>query len=147
MWPNYIGRQASILATTSIKRAFASLLNREEKERSGILSSIERDTAWLDSPQMKKVLTGPSIDLERAATHGHKYFVVLPPEYFMSHRAWLRLMVTAFAKAFKRHPSPLEREPDRRWRHIIIDEFATLEENEAYFFSLTPVLTEAVKVA
>jgi hypothetical protein len=27
------------------------------------------------------------------------------------------------------------------------DEFAELEEREAYFFSLTPVLTEAVKVS
>ena len=118
----------SSLAGGAVKRGFASLMNREDKERSGILSSIERDTAWIDSPQMQNVLKGESLDLSRVAGAGHKYYIVLPPDYFMTHRAWLRLMVTAFAKAMKRHRAPQDRPRDARWRHIVIDEFANLGE-------------------
>jgi type IV secretion system protein VirD4 len=119
---------ASELAGGAVGRAFRTLLNREDKERSGIVSSIERDTAWIDSLPMAAVLKGPSLNLNEAVLGGNKYFIVLPPDYFMTHRAWLRLMVTAFAKAMKR-TKPDKRLPQvRRWRHIIIDEFATLGE-------------------
>lgn len=118
----------SELAGGAVRRAFSSLLNREDKERSGIISSIERDTAWIDSPQMASVLTGPSLDLKQAVLRGGKYFIVLPPDYFMTHRAWLRLMITAFAKAMKRYKRDRENPQHRRWHHIVIDEFATLGE-------------------
>jgi Type IV secretory system Conjugative DNA transfer len=110
------------------KRRRRSPINREDKERSGILSRIERDTAWIDSPQMASVLKGKSLDMKEAVTRGRKYFIVLPPDYFMTHRAWLRLMVTAFAKAMKRYRPEKERTGPERWRHIVIDEFATLGE-------------------
>ena len=119
---------ASDLADGAVRRAFSTLLNREDKERSGIISSIERDTAWIDSPPMAAMLKGPSLNLREGVQEGRKYFIVLPPDYFMTHRAWLRLMVTAFAKAMKRNPPAKDRPTDRRWRHIVIDEFATLGE-------------------
>ncbi|MEJ0076832.1 MAG: type IV secretory system conjugative DNA transfer family protein [Alphaproteobacteria bacterium] len=118
----------STVAGGAIKRGFSSLLNREEKERSGILSSVERDTAWIDSPQMEKVLqSDPQLELKAVGDGANKYFIVLPPEYFMTHRAWLRLMVTAFAKAMKRY-QPSSQAAWPAWRHIIIDEFANLGE-------------------
>lgn len=118
----------SDLGDGAVKRGVSALLNREDKERSGIISSIDRDTSWIDSPQMKKVLQGKGIDLQEAAKGGHKYFIVLPPEFFMTHRAWLRLMVTTFAKAFKRTTTGGMFSSGPRWRHIVIDEFANLGE-------------------
>lgn len=118
----------SDLGDGAVKRGVSALLNREDKERSGIISSIDRDTSWIDSPQMKKVLQGKGLDLHEAARGGHKYFIVLPPEFFMTHRAWLRLMVTTFAKAFKRTTSGRMFSSAPRWRHIVIDEFANLGE-------------------
>jgi type IV secretion system protein VirD4 len=118
----------SDLADGAVKRGVSSIFNREDKERSGIISSIDRDTSWMDSPQMAKVLRGKSLDLKEAALGGHKYFIVLPPDFFMTHRAWLRLMVTAFAKAFKRSLPEAGQPPHARWRHIVIDEFANLGE-------------------
>lgn len=118
----------SDLAHGAVRRGFSSLFNREDKERSGILSSIERDTAWIDSPQMEKVLRGPTLDLKAAAQHWFKYFIVLPPDFFMTHRVWLRLMIIAFAKAFRRYPRIKSFDDETPWRHIIIDEFANLGE-------------------
>ena len=117
-----------ILRAARSSAALAALLNREDKERSGIISSIDRDTSWIDSPQMEKVLRGKSLDLKEAARGGHKYFIVLPPDFFMTHRAWLRLMVTAFAKAFKRTRPEGGSPQNPQWRHIVIDEFANLGE-------------------
>jgi type IV secretion system protein VirD4 len=113
----------------AIRRGFTAMLNREEKERSGIISSLDRETAWIDSPAMKKVLSSPSLDLKKAALGGGKYFVVLPANYLATHRAWLRLCVAAFSTAFKTHKPPADARPQHtRWRHIVIDEFATLGE-------------------
>jgi type IV secretory pathway TraG/TraD family ATPase VirD4 len=118
----------SDLGGGAVRRGITSILNREDKERSGIISSIDRDTSWIDSPQMEKVLRGKSLDLRQAARGGHKYFIVLPPDFFMTHRAWLRLMVTAFAKAFKRTRPEGGNPQNPQWRHIVIDEFANLGE-------------------
>jgi type IV secretion system protein VirD4 len=118
----------SDLAGGAIRRGFSSFLNRADKEQSGILSTIDRDTAWIDSPQMATVLRGDSFDLKEAALSGNKYFVVIPPAFFMTHRAWLRLAVTTFSKAFKRYMPGPDCPADRYWRHIVIDEFANLGE-------------------
>jgi type IV secretion system protein VirD4 len=118
----------SDLAGGAIRRGFSSFLNRADKEQSGILSTIDRDTAWIDSPQMATVLRGESLDLKEAALSGNKYFVVIPPAFFMTHRAWLRLAVTTFSKAFKRYMPGPDCTADRYWRHIVIDEFANLGE-------------------
>jgi type IV secretory pathway TraG/TraD family ATPase VirD4 len=118
----------SPLADGAIKRGCTGILNREDKERSGIISSIERDTAWIDSPQMTRVLKGQCLDLEKAATDGGTYFVIVHPDFFMTHRAWLRLMVIAFSKAFKRNKLDQRLPQHKRWRHIVIDEFANLGE-------------------
>lgn len=116
------------LAGGMIRRGFTGMLNREEKERSGIISSLDRETAWIDSPSMAKVLRGASIDLDKAAQGGGKYFIVVPPDYFMTHRAWLRLCITAFARAFKRNMPKPNGPGHKRWRHVVIDEFPSLGE-------------------
>jgi type IV secretion system protein VirD4 len=118
----------STLAGGAVRRGFRALLNREERELSGIISSVERDTAWIDSPQMARVLRGDSLDMKAAALDGGKYYIVIPPDFFMTHRYWLRLCVTAFAKAFRRYRPNTPRGASRRWRHIVIDEFANLGE-------------------
>ena len=122
------GNLENDVASGAVRNGFRSLINREEKERSGILSSIDRDTAWIDSPQMRKVISGNDIDPVAAGTNGHKYFIIVPPDYFMTHRSWVRLVVTAFARGFKRNRPPADLPADRRWRHIVIDEFANLGE-------------------
>ena len=77
---------------------------------------------------MARVLRGNSLSLREAAVDAKKYFVVLPPDFFQTHRGWLRLVVTSFAKAFRRYPLGDDKPQHERWRHIVIDEFANLGE-------------------
>ncbi len=120
--------RGSELAEGAIHRGAESILGCDEKERSGIISGIKRDLAWVDSPSMRRVTGGSSLDLQEAAAGGHKYFIAMRPDFFESHRGWLRLMVTAFSKAFKRRLPDQSKPKHKRWRHIVIDEFANLSE-------------------
>jgi type IV secretion system protein VirD4 len=120
--------RGSALAEGAIHRGAESILGCDEKERSGIISGIKRDLAWVDSPAMRKVTSGKSLDLGEAATGGQKYFIAMRPDFFESHRGWLRLAVTTFSKAFKRYPADQTKPRHKRWRHIVIDEFANLSE-------------------
>ena len=142
------------LCEGAIKREINAQRARSDRERSAIVSTIARDTAWLDSPQIRRTVvsdTGPQsavrlqavggkevsaviqpgvndgVDLDpvRIATGNTLVFVVIPPQYFMTHRSWLRLCITAFANAFKVHRPRDPRDPSTR-RHIFIDEFANL---------------------
>jgi type IV secretion system protein VirD4 len=122
------------IAGGSVKRAAAAMAGRADKERQSIFSTIERDTAWLDSPQIQNVVVKSDLDLDRFAAalgerRGPVLFVVIPPRYLMTHRSWLRLVIAAASNAFKRvqiaDPDALS-DPWRKRRHIIIDEFPQL---------------------
>lgn len=144
----------SPLCEGAIKREINAHRARNERERSSIVSTIARDTAWLDSPQIRRAVVSDNVrrfpvrlravdgtevpmDLEPAENDGYDLdpvkiatgktlvFVVIPPQYFMTHRSWLRLCVTAFGNAFKMHRPRDPRAPSTR-RHIFIDEFASL---------------------
>lgn len=122
--------QGSELAGGTVKRAANAMLGRADKERQSILSTMERDTAWLESPQIQAVTRTSDVDLTWFATacgeeSGAVLFVVIPPRYLTTHRSWLRLVIAATANAFKLHRIN-DPDPWRRRRHIIIDEFAAL---------------------
>lgn len=122
--------QSSAIANGTVRRAANAMLGRSDKERQSILSTLERDTAWLESPQVQAVLTRSDIDLDALAAttgtpSGPVLFVVIPPRYINTHRSWLRLVIAASSNAFKRVRIE-DADPWRRRRHIVIDEFPAL---------------------
>ncbi|MDH8527989.1 hypothetical protein QIH07_27665, partial [Klebsiella pneumoniae] len=75
-------------------RGVNGLIGRSDNERAGIISTIERDTAWLESPQMRDITSSRrSLDLPSLAVGTARIHVVIPPEYFMTQKSWLRLIV------------------------------------------------------
>lgn len=118
------------LAGGTVRRAASAMAGRAEKERQSIFSTIERDTAWLESPQIQNVIVKSDLNLDqfaatKAVKHGAVLFVVIPPRYLTTHRSWLRLVIAAASNAFKRTQVD-DPDPWRRRRHIIIDEFPQL---------------------
>lgn len=124
----YLDGDPAKRADGTIRRTFTAMMNRDERERAGIISTVVRETGWIESPAMRRVLQQPSLDLRQAALGGNKYFLVLPTQYLDSHAAWLRLCIVAFSTAFKRHQPPKDLPQHKRWRHIVIDEFPSLGE-------------------
>lgn len=117
--------------TFTVRRIAEEYLGKPEKERESIFSCARRDTFWINSAQIQKALrTGASeIDLEHVARARCMVFVVLPVQRIDAYRSWLRLVITAFANAFR--DDAATRGGDKVWgwqerRHIFIDEFPRL---------------------
>jgi Type IV secretory system Conjugative DNA transfer/SIR2-like domain len=107
-------------------------LGMPEKERESIFSAARRDSVWVKSPPMWRVLkdNGKAIDLDRVAAERYMLFVVLPFERLRTHRAWLRLLVTALAERFRRIPA---RGPGFAYRrHVFVDEWPRLGKLEIF---------------
>ena len=110
-----------------VARAANRLKQKSDRERSGVISTAQANTHFLDSPKMARVLGGPSsLMLESLKRRPCSLFLVLPAERLGSHGRWLRLMVSLALAALARVPGkpalPVL---------FILDEFAALGHLEA----------------
>lgn len=105
-----------------VRRCAARLLQKDERERAGVVSTAQSTTDFLDSPPMSTVLEGESVDLAAVKNDpGISVFLVIPPEYLDTHAAWLRLMITSCIQALTRTQRP------PKYRVLfLLDEFANL---------------------
>lgn len=104
-----------------------------DRERESIFSAARRDTVWIKSIPMQRVLKegeSRAIDLDHVAQHRYLLFLVLPFERIRTHRAWLRLLITAMADAFRRNP-PRDNSFANR-RHVFVDEWPRLQRLEVF---------------
>ena len=93
-----------------IARAAAwDMADKPEKERDSILSSARRQTAFLDLPRMRAVLTEgtfprtiPDLDVLKTASGGASIYLCLPAGYMRICSRWLRLFVDLALKAMER---------------------------------------------
>ena len=99
----------------------ARLLQKADKERSGVVSSAQSHTHFLDSPRMAAVLGSSSVDLASLKREHLSVYLVLPPERMDTYRPWLRLMIACSLLAMTRTAGrPRERVL------FLLDEFANL---------------------
>ncbi len=104
-----------------IRRAANRHLGKSEREASGVLSSAQRHTHFLDSARINQTMASSDFrfaDLKEAKA---TVFLVLPPERLDAYSRWLRLMV---AQAIH----DLARSPGRPAAPVLflLDEFAAL---------------------
>ena len=78
---------------TLIARGAARLQQKAEKERSGVISTAQRCTHFLDSERMAAVLANTTVPLEYLRRGQLSLYLVLPTERLSTYRAWMRLMV------------------------------------------------------
>lgn len=128
-----LGRMAEMDDPSTLANSVGwQYLGMPDKERESILSAARRDSVWIKSPPMWRVLkdNGKAIDLGRVAAERYMLFVVLPFERLRTHRAWLRLLVTALADCFRRVPA---RGPGfAHRRHVFVDEWPRLKHLEVF---------------
>jgi type IV secretory pathway TraG/TraD family ATPase VirD4 len=109
-----------------VARAAQGMLNRDEKERRGILSTIERDTAFIEDPGLWKAIKTSTFDMNQLVLTNKRLHVIVPFDYTEQMRSWLRLTIAAFYNACLRNRLPEELPRYLQFRHIVIDEFAGL---------------------
>jgi type IV secretion system protein VirD4 len=104
-----------------IRRAASRLLQKAERERSGVISTAQRHTHFLDSPYIHEAVQSTTQDIRDLPGRPMTAYLILPAEHVDTYAAWLRLMVTAAWMGVVRSPV----RPERRVL-FLLDEFANL---------------------
>ena len=104
-----------------VSRAAARVMQKADRERSGVISSAQSYTHFLDSPRMATVLGHSSFGLSDLKRERMTLYLVLPPDRMDTYRAWLRLMTACAMLAMTRTPGP-----PRERVLFLLDEFANL---------------------
>ncbi|GJG89651.1 hypothetical protein tb265_48320 [Gemmatimonadetes bacterium T265] len=78
---------------TLIARGAARLQQKADKERSGVISTAQRCTHFLDSERMAAVLAHTTVPLDYLRRGQLSLYLVLPTERLSTYRAWMRLMI------------------------------------------------------
>lgn len=86
--------QASRAAGGLAARAANRHLGKSDREATGVLSSAQRHTHFLDSPRMAAVLDRSDFAFSDLRHHVETVFLVLPPDRLGAYARWLRLMVS-----------------------------------------------------
>jgi type IV secretion system protein VirD4 len=104
-----------------VRRAAARVLQKADRERSGVISSAQSHTHFLDSPRMERVLGSSSLDLDALKRGRTSVFLIIPPDRLEAYQRWLRLMIAVSLRALTRTPG----QPAQRVL-FVLDEFANL---------------------
>jgi type IV secretion system protein VirD4 len=115
---------ASPAARGLLARAAARLLQKDERERSGVVSTAQSHTHFLDSPRMTEILAHApksEVDLAVLKREPTSVYLILPTDRFEGYARWLRLMIACALLAMARTAG----QPQQRVL-FLLDEFAHL---------------------
>ena len=100
-----------------ISRTGARMLQKADKERSGVLSTAQSATHFLDAPAMEAALGRSSAALEEMLKGS--VFLVLPPDRIATYRPWMRVILASLL-------THLLRQRQKQRVLFLLDEFAAL---------------------
>ncbi|HXC24417.1 MAG TPA: type IV secretory system conjugative DNA transfer family protein [Gemmatimonadaceae bacterium] len=94
LWAELLTRMSASTAVNGlVARSAARILQKAEKERSGVISSAQAHTHFLDSPRMQRVLCDSTVDMGALKRERMSLFLILPPDRLETYQRWLRLMI------------------------------------------------------
>lgn len=95
---------------------------KADKEASGVISSAQMHTHFLDSRKIRAVMDRSTVDLGQVKKAPVSLFLVLPAEQLSNHARWLRLMISMLLRG-------VARDTVNKPKHdvlFLLDEFAAL---------------------
>ncbi|MEO0400447.1 MAG: type IV secretory system conjugative DNA transfer family protein [Pseudomonadota bacterium] len=92
----------SEIAFGVVARSSNALVAMSDKERSGVLSTANVQTEFLDSPAMRRVLSKSDFRLEDLKLKKLTVYLSLPAGRMGTHARWLRLMIALTIEAMER---------------------------------------------
>jgi len=104
-----------------IARAAARLDQKEGPERSGVLSSAQSHTHFLESVRIGESMSESTFAWESLAEGNATVYLVVPPDHLRTYRRWVRLMIACALRQLVR--------ASVRGSHrvlVLLDEFAQL---------------------
>ncbi len=106
-----------------IARMGETMQARGPGERSSILSTLEVQSAFLEGPEMRRVLSNSSFALEDLKARRITVYLCLPATRLATHGRWLRMIVSLAMDAMERTGPLKEGQPPVLF---CLDEFAAL---------------------
>ena len=98
--------QQSILHLREMGGVYARLAGvmaqLEDKERAGVLSTVNRHTTFLDSDAILKSTSRSSFDARQLLDGNMTIYLILPPHQLEAQSRWLRLVITALIRLIGR---------------------------------------------
>jgi type IV secretion system protein VirD4 len=101
--------QVSSDAGGLIARAANRFLGKSHREASGVLSSAQRHTHFLDSPRIAKVTGQSDFNFADLKSQVASVFLILPPDRLDTYARWLRLLLAQSLSEMARSPAKPER--------------------------------------
>jgi len=114
-----------------VRSAGNRISQKAEREMSGVLSTAQSHTHFLDSGKVRAVLEKTTVDFRALKKEPTSIYLVLPAEQLQNQGRWLRLMITALLRAMSRDDDAAE-DPDKKKTRpkydvlFLLDEFAAL---------------------
>jgi hypothetical protein len=96
--------QNSLAADGLVRRAANRHLGKSDREATGVLSSAQRHTHFLDSARINRGMTHSDFRFGGLKSEISTVFLVLPPERLETHARWLRLLVVQALQDIARTP-------------------------------------------
>ena len=113
--------------STAVQRTANRLRQKADRERSGVVSSAQSHTHFLDSPRMAGVLGHSTFDPADLRGGRLSVYLLLPPDRLDAFSRWLRLTVaTALAAVARLGPLAGGTPPASGRALFLLDEFAQL---------------------
>jgi type IV secretion system protein VirD4 len=109
-----------------IRRAANRHLGKSEREASGVLSSAQRHTHFLDSTRINQTMACSDFRFADLKETKATVFLVLPPERLDAYSRWLRLMVAQAIHDLARSPARSPGSGPAAPVLFLLDEFAAL---------------------
>ncbi|MET0172024.1 MAG: type IV secretory system conjugative DNA transfer family protein [Agrobacterium vaccinii] len=88
-----------------IARSANRHIAKSDREASGVLSSAQRHTHFLDSPRMNHIMQRSDFDFADLKHRTQTVFLVLPPDRLNTYARWLRLMISQALMEMVREPT------------------------------------------
>ena len=104
-----------------VSRSAARILQKAERERSGVISTAQSHTHFLDSARMARVLSRSTVDLSILKREPTSVYLILPSDRLEAYARWLRIMIACSLLAVARARG----QPKQRVL-FLLDEFAHL---------------------
>ena len=82
-----------------IARCANVFLGKADRERSGVLSTAQRHTAFLDDPRVVATLKSSDLDFQKLKTEVQTVFLVMPPDKLKAYSRYSRLVLGMALKA------------------------------------------------
>ena len=145
LWTALVNNPAFDGLVAGIGDSFTNMLLNSPKQYESVLQVANRNTEFIDSPAMQRILGASDFQLSELKTRpeGLSLFLCLPQRYMSTHYRWLRMMIALTVTEMEKvRGRPAAGHPVL----LVLDEFAGLKRMEVIEHAVAQIAGYGVKM-